>query len=275
MYFRRPRGSGLAAAVVPLLLAGCSPSAAPAPEAPAAEPQAVAAPPPAPIPAPPPPLGRAELLDAVALAADAAAAGRPYPEPNAALAGRSFRLKLPFGCFGEPAADAQLRYEWNPQTRSLKLSAAPVSWTDVPQVRQLVGDASTEVLEGFWVRRPWLRTGDCPAPPPPPPDPAGPPPAAAPETLGLVSIFGAEDSRVQQRTRRPYEITRKLKDGEAPSSNGYRLVLEGRIGGSETEPPVVCRPDGPDRPPTCFVRIGLDRVAFETPAGEQLAEWAS
>lgn len=269
MYFRRSGRSGLSAVALTVLLAACSRPAPPEPAAPEASP----APPSAPaavIPAPPPPLGRAALLDAVALAADAASAGRPYPEAAAALAGRSFRLKLPFGCTGASTGEAGLGYEWNPEGRILKLSAAPETWSDTA-LRTQIGDEATESLEGFWLRRPWLRTEDCPAAVPGD-DLSGPP---APETLGLVSVFGRDDSRIQKRSRRPYEITRKLKEGEAPSPNGYRLVLEGRVGGGEDQPPVICRSNGPDRPPLCFVRVNVDRVAFETPAGDQLAEWIS
>lgn len=54
------------------------------------------------------PLSRADLLDAAARAASAYAAGEPPPSENLALAGRSFILRLPFGCTGPVEAGQYL-----------------------------------------------------------------------------------------------------------------------------------------------------------------------
>jgi hypothetical protein len=221
------------------------------------------------LPIPPAPLGRGELLDAVAAAANAYASGEPSPHQANDIAGRSFRLKLPFGCFGQPAADAHLTYQWKAKTRTLKLSAQPQSWSDDPRVRALLGDGSTEDIEGFWVPRPWMTDDGCPAPP----GAAASAQAPSPQTVALVRVFRKEDSRLQKHVGRPYEVTRKLDKGEAPGAGGYRLVLEGRIGGDEQEPPISCLSASPDRRPTCFVRVAFDHVAFEDPDGDRLAEW--
>lgn len=281
MSFPMPRARRTIAAVGAVaLLAACSPRTDEAPK-----PQAKAPATPYIVPPPnvvlPPPLGRADLLKALAQAADDAAAGRPVNADVAALSGRSFRLSLPFGCGGPPGRNDPLSYEWNEAQTTLKLKAAPQDWSRTPWIRRLAGDESTEAIEGFWLRRPWLTSDACPAPPPaaPPPAadaepgvkaPASPPPA---ETIAIVQVFGAQDSRVARHSDRPYQATRKLTAEKAPGAQGYRLVLEGRLAANEARPAIACLSRNPDQRPLCVVQVKLDRVAFETPEGEQLAEW--
>lgn len=249
------------------LLAACSPrpqTAAPERPAPpaAAEPSAAVAPP------APPALGRAEILAAAGAAAAAYAAGEPYPSAAAALAGRRFVLRLPFGCYG-PAPDAGAGYVFDAEKGTLKLTVRPQVWTDAPWVRELVGAPEAEAIDGFWIRRPWMTAEACPAV-------GGAPGAAtAPETVGLVRVFEPGASRLARRGGRPYEVTEKAEDGAPPGQGGFRLVLEGRVMEPASGQPVRCRGDGPDVRPVCLLLVDFDRVAMEDARGRQLAEWRS
>jgi hypothetical protein len=286
MDFIRARKCALAAGLV-AALAGCSPRQEAAAPAPAAAPPA---PPPAPVTPPTPPsLGRGELLGVVDAAAAATAAGGAYPERAAALAGRRFALRLPFGCAG-PEADARSGWTYNAEREVLKISVQPQIWTETPWVRDLVGTEATEAIEGFWLRRPWMTAETCPpreaAPPAEPAAPAQPQAkpapapepepaiAPAPETVGLARVFQEGGSRLPRRGGRAYEVTEKLPPEPPPGQGGFRLVLEGRIGAPEDGRPIRCRSVHPDRRPVCLVLVEVDRVAVEAADGRQVAEWA-
>lgn len=281
-----------AAAGLTALLASCSPPAEQATPAPAPAPPT---PTPIPIPSPPPPLGRAELLSAVnTVAAEFASAAADYPAAAAALDGRRFELRLPLGCAGPGPETAPLRYSYDTQRETLKLTAVPEVWTETPWVRVLERDAEAEAIEGFWISRPWLLTETCPPIPatraPAPAttsgeddadDESAPAPspsltfAPSPETVGIAQVFEAGGSRLLRRAGRPYEVTRKAPTSESPQSSVYRLVVSGRVTGGADGQPIRCRSLSPDRRPTCLVRVEFTRIAFEDAAGEMLAEWTS
>jgi hypothetical protein len=216
--------------------------------------------------APTPTLDRAAIIVAVAKASDALAAGRPHG--SAELAGRRFQVRLPFGCPGDDGESAFLRAVFNEKTRTLRLTAAVQDWKAAPWARALVPGENVEAIEGFWIRRPWLLTDVCPA------QPAQAGGAISPETLGLAQVFEKGSSRLARRERRPYSVTLKLMEGEAPPVGGFRLVLEGRLSGAEGGP-IRCLSDDPDLRPTCFVLAQYDRVAIEDAAGDLLGEWPS
>lgn len=264
----RRRAAAVLLVLAPLALAfaACSPRERPAPAP--AEPKAPA---PAP-PLAPPTLSRAELLRVVAEAADASAAGAAYPNAARELDGRRFVLRLPFGCEGPSAeaADTRLGYSVDVKRNALRLTARPEVWTQTGWARALVGGADVESIEGFWLSRPWTASEACP---PLPAVAAAVPPT--PETVGLAQPFAEGGSRLLRRGDRPYEATVKLPDGQPPGPGGFRLVLEGRIAAGADGRTVACLSEHPDRRPVCLARAQLDRVAFETPAGETLAEWRS
>ncbi|MES2724625.1 MAG: hypothetical protein V4656_15855, partial [Pseudomonadota bacterium] len=194
--------------------------------------------------APTPPLGRAEIIAAANKASDALAAGRPFA--SAELAGRRFQIRLPFGCAGENGDTGPLRFTFEEETRTLRLTAAVQDWEDAPWMRTLVPDEPVEAIEGFWIRRPWLLSDGCPAR-------ASPPGAfTSPETLAIAEAFDEGGSRVARRGARPYTVTRKLAEGEVPPAAGFRLLLEGRLSGLEGGP-FRCLSDHPDRRPVCLV----------------------
>ena len=254
-----------AATLLALALAACSPREQPAP---APKPKAPAAPA---VPAPPAPLSRAELLDVVAEAAAARAAGAEYPEAARRLDGRRFALRLPFGCQGPTTGDEpRLGYIVDAKRGTLRLTARPENWTDAGWARALVGGADVESIEGFWVSRPWMIAETCP----PLPAVAVPNPPS-PETVGLAQTFAEGGSRLLRRGDRPYETTLKLPDARPPAWGGFRLVLEGRVVAGADGRTSACLSEHPDRRPVCLVRTELDRVAFEDASGATLAEWRS
>lgn len=256
---------------VGVMLLGRDPApreAEPAPEPEVVEPVQAPA-----IPLPPPPLIRADLLQVAADAAAAYAAGEPAPEGHAGLAGRRFRVRIPFGCFGpRPAgSEASAGWEYADDGRAVRLSARPEAWADTAFVAQL-GGGPYEAVEGLWIPRPWMNGDGCP---PLRVDPLGGAPAASPQTVGLAAFFQADSSRVDQRGDRPWQATLRAPEGETLARPaGFHLIVEGRLEPFADGAPVRCNSAGPDQRPVCLIRIQRDRVAF-APIGsdEIIREW--
>lgn len=240
-----------------------------------------AAPPPAPEPAsaPSPTLDRAAILTAIDAAASNAAAGvaRAGPDP---LVGRTFSLKVAFGCFGPEGAppvgtatsDGTPRWALSDDGRTIRLTLAPADWSD--------GDVSGpapegfETLSGVWINQPWMRSEACPAWSIRDADaPAVPLPA---RVAALVMVRPTGASRVGRSGDQTFTHTVRA-EGDAPvpaPARGYRLVLEGRLAGWAGGQVVRCRVISPERPPACVVGAAVDRVAFEDGAtGAVLSEW--
>lgn len=268
----------------------------------------------APTPAAPaasPSLSRAELVAALALAASAHAAGATT-DGAANLAGRTFSLRLPFGCFG-PANDASPQslalagdglasFTRAADGRSHQISLKPLDWSRsilTTPAGTAGADASPpwEAVDGFWIARPWLAEDVCPTPaaslqraPAPVPDAGSLDPSAdaapeglqsaaparpAPFTAGLAAIRPVGGSRLGVRPGQTFSHTVRA-EGEAAlptPAQGYRLVLEGRISRFPDGRAVRCTGDNPNRRPVCVVAVNLDRVAFETATGQRLSEW--
>lgn len=232
------------------------------------------------IPVPSPPLDRAALLAAAASAADAAASGSALPQSNAALTGRSFVLRMPFGCRGEMAdpkgADAKEKPSWagwsfNPKSRALRLTAQASDLAETEWVKQLAGEMTFDAVEGFWLRRPWTRTEQCGADDLAPTDDML---DASQRRLAIAQFYSPEGSRTLRRGNRPYSSTVKLKENEAPSSNGYQLQLEGKISGFPDGQPIHCSQASPSVAPRCVIAVQFERVAFVAPGkDEPIVEW--
>lgn len=270
-----PRPSVVALAASLVFLAACQrEEAAPAPPpAPAVSAPPVVAIGPAPV------LDRTGLLQAMDVAASAFAAGK---DPGGAtLAGRRFVIRQAFGCAGPAPAgrstvgatggDGLAAWSWGDKGKSLKLTLTPADWTGSPMVAG--GADSWEAAEGFWLPRPWLRTDGCPGVPS---DPAADgATAVSPQTVGLAAVFEEDGSRLGRRNGRAYEFTVRAEGDQAPvaPTNGYRLVLEGRMTAFADGRAIRCRAAGPDQRPVCIGAVQLDRVAFEDAQGQGLSEW--
>ncbi len=279
-------GAALGAVAVGIYLDAPSILRPPPPEAPPVAAPAPVARPVLPIlPAPLPPLNRAELIAAVAEVRDAVAGGGPVP-PNSAMIGRSFTVRLPFGCEGPSSKDDSGWAGWhfNPKTRVLKLWAHPENWSDEPWIAAIADGRPFESVEGFWMRRPWTSAETCPARPDATPDADTPTGEAvetpadanaeAAQTLGLAQFFSAGTPRTLRRGDRPYNYTVRRRDDTQEEGHDYLLSLSGRIARFADGRPINCTGDDPLLPPRCLIAVEFGRVAFEDPRdGATLSEW--
>lgn len=226
-------------------------------------------------------LSRDDLISAAAQAASAYSEGRT-PTTTDPLVGRSFTVRMPFGCSGPsiPAAgDAEpgvARWSWADDNKTIQLSLTPGDWTDSALIAAPLGAraaATWEAVEGFWVPRPWMAAKTCPSAPTDPLLTLEP--TASPQTFGIAAVFEAEGSRAGRRNGRAYAFTVRSSAGQTlvPPVGGYRLVLEGRIVGFPGGRAIRCKASGPDQRPVCVAAARLDRVAFEDAAGAVLTEW--
>lgn len=264
-----------------LALAGCNRDA---PENAAANVQAEAPPtvrvPAAPVAlAPPPALTRGDLVRAAGGAASAYAEGEA-PSSADPLVGRSFAVRLPFGCNGPVPADAAAdegdglpTWSWGPERKTIQLTMTPSDWAGSAMLSQAGTSDQWEAVEGFWVPHPWLLSEGCPAVQGDPLQTGVPP--ASPQTVGLAAMFEQGGSRLGRRNGRPYEHTIRAKGDAplAPPEDGFRMLLEGRIASFPNSRAIACRASGPNQRPICIVAIQLDRVAYEDAGGSVLSEW--
>ena len=239
-----------------------------APPAPAVARQAPAPPP---VKGPQPPLGRRDLVDAAAVAAEAYASGQQSTLSR--LAGRRFVVRLPFGCFGPALEGSSDTSQWrvDPAAGTLRIEVVPETWTDLPWLGAGEG-RPIEAVEGFWIERPWLRGEECPA------APAAA--AVAPvvmegrETIGLAEFHVAGGSRVGRREGRPYQSVLKLGPEQPAPTRGLRLLLEGRVAALPDGTVARCTSASVDQRPQCLLSVEFERVAFEDSAtGQVLQDW--
>ena len=245
---------------------------------PPAPPQEVAKPAPAPepaAPAPPPPLDRRALIDGARESGAALAATGVLPPPDAALGGRKFTVRIPFGCNGLQigASPSQASLSYDADNKSMTLSAQPNVWTQLSLVQGLPNLDDIDAVEGFWIPRPWSYSDSCPPRVEYPAVVTPTPPTA--QTLGLARFFGKGDSRVLQHADHPFTFTRKLPDGDLSALNhGYILLLSGRIGSYQDGRALHCWMEASDHHPICLYSVIFDHIAFEDAStGETLAEW--
>lgn len=267
------RASAFVAAAAGFLLLSCqreAESPAPAP----AEPTVVEEGPATPVLNPS--LDRRAILTAIARAASDYAAGTA-PAPDT-LAGRSFDISLAFGCDGAQAAPAEgagdglgrWSREGDPET--IRLSLTPGDWTRSALIAG-AGQGSWEAVEGFWIARPWMSADGCPSIRA---DPLGSGPVApSPQTAGLAAVFEKGGSRLGRRNGRAYTHTVRASGDPPPAApeGGYRVRMQGRISAFPDGRAIRCRAARPDQRPVCVAAVELDRVAFQTAAGDVLSEW--
>ncbi|MCD2325474.1 hypothetical protein LQ953_15755 [Sphingomonas sp. IC-56] len=228
---------------------------------------------------PPQALTRGDLVSAAGQAASAYAEGK-VPSAADPLVGRSFAVRLPFGCDGPAPAEAVAgegdglaTWTWGPDRTTIQLRMAPSNWAGSAMLAKAGTSDQWEAVEGFWTPRPWLASERCPAVQVDPSQTGVPP--ASPQTVGLAAVFEQGGSRLGRRNGRPYEHTLRAK-GDAPLTppeGGFRMLLEGRIASFPNGRAIECRASGPDQRPICIVAIQLDRVAYEDAGGSVLSEW--
>jgi hypothetical protein len=133
-------------------------------------------------------------------------------------------------------------------------------------------EGAIEAVEGFWIPQPWLLTDACAAAAGENSEAA----TAAPPTVAIAHYFTAQDSRVQRRAQRSYEIVRRAEPAIVPPDNGFNLVLQGRLQAWPEGKVIRCRGSGRDTRPVCLISAEFDRVAFENPSnGLTIAQWSA
>jgi hypothetical protein len=243
-----------------------------------------------PAPAPeitgPATLDRAAFLGAISRAGSAYAADAAAPGPDG-LVGRTFAIRVPFGC-GRPRpavpidalpaldeADAGLpTLTWGTDNAVLNLSLTPDDWADTALIAGSGAADRWEAVEGFWVTRPWLGSETCPQISRDPLQGGSNQPSA--QTVGLASVHATNGSRLTRRDGQAYRFTLRGDDDRAPvpSPMGYRVVLEGRFASFPDGRAIRCRAASIDQRPICIAAVHLDRVAFEDgSSGAVLSEW--
>jgi hypothetical protein len=231
------------------------------------------------VPTPPPALTRSDLVSAGGQAATAYAEGRA-PLGSDTLVGRSFAVRLPFGCSGPTPANALnaeggglAGWSWGPDRKTIQLRMMPSDWVGSAMLSDAGASEKWEAVEGFWIPRPWLAAETCPAVRSDPLQTAAPP--SSPQTLGIAAVFEAGGSRLGRRNGRAYEFTiRGQNDAPmTPPKEGFRMLLEGRIASFPSGRGIECRAPGPDQRPVCIVAVQLDRVVYEDAGGSTLSEW--
>jgi hypothetical protein len=231
------------------------------------------------VPARPPVLTRSDLVAAAREAASAYSAGDVSRKKDP-LVGRSFSVRLPFGCGGAGTAQEGSAEEsglaaadWTVDRKAIQLRMMPGDWAGSTLLAKAGTSAKWEAVEGFWIPYPWLGSETCPAVQTDPLQTGSSP--ASPQTLGIAAVFEAGGSRLGRRNGRAYEYTVHATD-EAPLTwpkAGFRMVLEGRVTAFPNDKAIACRAAGPDQRPVCIVAAHLDRVAFEDSDGSTLGEW--
>lgn len=247
---------------------------------------------PLPLPAWSGPLARPDMLALAALAADATAAGMAPDGDLVRSDGRRFELRLPFGCAGPAAPDADTGWTYNEANGTLRVFVTPQRWTADDWPLSAAQANSVESIEGFWIARPWTSSEACPATPPEPDaasaeaeeenaDETGADDAAetarespAPPTLAVGQVYTTESPRSGPRQGQAFRAVVRVTKGNLDTSQGFRLRISGRLASASGPAPAICRQASPSRRPVCLMTVSMDEVAIENPAtGETLATW--
>jgi len=233
-------------------------------------------------------MDRAALLDAVRSAASASASGADDGAVQRQLDGRQFEVRVRFGCGGAAPNLRSSDFGWtfDQPKRTLRVRAAPTISSGDKRVAALAPEG-TEAVEGFWIPRPWIVSAACPAKPVPAPEQTGEdkqktaaetverePPSPDGGRVGIAEFFGASDARTARRDHRAYESTKVLEEGQVPGSEGFDLVLSGRLRALPDGKVINCTVAAPDAAPDCLVSAAFDQVWIEWPGdGEIVARW--
>lgn len=232
------------------------------------------------------PLDREAILHAAAKAASAAALRQNDQGAQRELDGDRFEVRIRFGC---PTSELNVenspfRVRYDAESRRLQVRAS-VDLTEAEPWVAALGAGQVEAVEGFWMRKPWLLASGCPesaetAAIGTPKDTRGNlSPATKPVSawkVGVAQFFGATETRTTRRDHRSYESTKALGEGQRPSSQGYDLILSGRLRELPNGRVIACHVASHALPPECVVSAKFDQVRIErADTHETLADWSS
>ena len=220
---------------------------------------------------------RADLIALAAQAADAVASGQAMPQAVADAAGQRFEIRLPFGCQGPTAAgsDAAMRWRYDETAKALRVHVAPVVWSKADLVAADDQSTTDDLVEGFWIPRPWTASEACPVAQ----DhstPIGSDAVTLPgQTLAIAQIFDGNSARQGRRDGKPYETVVRVAPDALRADQGFHLRITGRIADLPGRGPISCRqPAGAEQRPICIVAVTMDDVAIDNPqTGKTLATW--
>lgn len=245
------------------------------------------------VPLPQPPLNRKQLLLAAMRSASDFAAGVDDSRRQKDLAEKRFEFRIRFGCEGPVSDRADPPFGWslNRDRRTLRVVATPMLSPEDASV-EAINNERFEVVEGFWIQRPWLLSPTCPKPDQPAGDQAAEPENATAantadeaasetagdsevRTVGIAQFFTATDPRTMRRSGRPYEATTRLDEGDTPAG-GFDLILTGRLKPLPDGRVIACTRSSSGERPSCLISVEFERVSIErADTREELAHWRS
>lgn len=250
---------------------------------------------PLPIPTWSGPLARPDVLALAALAADTTAAGMAPDDELVQSDGRRFEIRLPFGCTGAAAPDADSGWTYNEANGTLRVFVTPERWGSEDWPMPAARTDTVESIEGFWIERPWTSSEACPARPAEPEmanaetdqevageteiedEPETTEAVSEPQalpTLAVGQIYTTESPRSGLREGQAFRAVVRVPAGDLDTSQGFRLRISGRLTRAGGPAPTICRQASPSRRPVCLVTVAMDEVSIENPAtGETLATW--
>ena len=92
--------------------------------------------------------------------------------------------------------------------------------------------------------------------------------------IGIAHFFTETDPRTGRRSMRAYEAVKSIDPKRPIGSQGFNLVLSGRLQALPDGRVIACVAKNPDNAPECVVSVQFDRVRIERPEnGEIIAEW--
>ena len=232
------------------------------------------------------PLNREAILHAAAKAASATALRQNDQGAQRGLDGNRFEARIRFGCpTSDPGVEnSPFEVRYDAESRRLQVRAS-LDLTEAEPWVAALGAGQIEAVEGFWMRKPWLLAAGCSEAGGPSaidtPKNTGdsPSPATKPASVwrvGVAQFFGATETRTTRRDHRAYETTKTLGEGERPSSQGYDLILSGRLRELPDGRVIACHVASDALPPECVVSAKFDQVRIErADTHETLADWSS
>lgn len=94
--------------------------------------------------------------------------------------------------------------------------------------------------------------------------------------VGLAQFFTSDGPRTHRRDSRPYASVKPIPEGQPISSQGFNLVLSGRLRALPNKGVVQCAARTSQSPPECVVSVEFLRVRIEEPeTKEAMAEWST
>ena len=247
-------------------------------------------------------MDRTAMLTAVARAASATAAGIDDSADQRSLDGSPFEFGIRFGCRAPGTGLQQAAFGWtlDRESGTLRVWATPTI-SSAEEIVQRIAGGEFEAAEGFWVPRPWLLEPACPAAAAVRPASAEPKaetagaggeaadvPAGVENEreakasssslpkVGIAQFFRETDPRAGRQGLKPYETVKTLDPAQPIGSQGFNLVISGRLRALPGQRVIACVPYRRDAPPDCIVSARIDRVRLELPdTKEILAEWGS